>query len=349
MTAAQTGPAQQAMGAQLRGGDYAEFMNPYMNSVIDSTINTMGRERDRAASSIGARAAASGSFGGSREAIQRGQLDKNFGEQVGNTVALLMAQGFDKATAQAMANTQLRQQTDLTNTQFRQQSDLSNADRAQQAAAANSQFAQQMGLANMAAANQMQTAGANYGLQATQLNDGLRTNQQAREMSILNQLLAQGGAQQQQMQRALDVPRTAIERLNALTPKQLNQQTVTTKTKEDEGSGLSSILGGISSGLGLLKGVQGLGGVAGIAGTLGLGSDEREKTDVQKFGKPKDGEPQMYAYRYRGDPKTYPKVVGPMAADVEREYPGSTADVDGRKAVEPNLLLALMGKARKAA
>ena len=50
------------------------------------------------------------------------------------------------------------------------------------------------------------------------------------------------------------------------------------------------------------------------------GSDRRLKTDIQKVGTHSTGLP-MYAYRYKGDPKAYPKVVGPMAEDVMKIAP----------------------------
>jgi hypothetical protein len=84
---------------------------------------------------------------------------------------------------------------------------------------------------------------------------------------------------------------------------------------------------------------------------LGLGvlsllfglSDETMKTDIKKLGKdPKTGLP-LYSYRYKGDPKTYPKVVGPMAQDVEKMYPGSTIRVGGKLAVPLGILAAATG------
>ena len=44
------------------------------------------------------------------------------------------------------------------------------------------------------------------------------------------------------------------------------------------------------------------------------------KTDIQKIGTHSTGLP-IYAYRYKGDPKSYPKVVGPMAEDVMKIAP----------------------------
>src|SRR5260221_650150 len=60
----------------------------------------------------------------------------------------------------------------------------------------------------------------------------------------------------------------------------------------------------------------------GLAGAgLLSGSDERLKTEIQKLGKDEDTDLTMYAYRFKGDPKSYPKVTGPMAQEVEKKYP----------------------------
>jgi hypothetical protein len=63
-------------------------------------------------------------------------------------------------------------------------------------------------------------------------------------------------------------------------------------------------------------------------------SDERMKTDVSRLPEPDEetGLP-LYAYRYKGDPKTYPKVVGPMAQDIQEEYPDEVKKIGGRLAV----------------
>ena len=63
-------------------------------------------------------------------------------------------------------------------------------------------------------------------------------------------------------------------------------------------------------------------------------SDERMKTDKTKLGKdPKTGL-DMYAFRYKDDPKNYPKVVGPMAQDVEKQYPDSVKTLAGTKVIK---------------
>jgi hypothetical protein len=76
-----------------------------------------------------------------------------------------------------------------------------------------------------------------------------------------------------------------------------------------------------------------LGGLFGLGGSLlGAISDREDKTDIKKLGD-KDGVP-IFAYRYKGDPKTYPKSVGPMAQDVEKKFPGSTFGIGGHRVIK---------------
>ena len=83
-----------------------------------------------------------------------------------------------------------------------------------------------------------------------------------------------------------------------------------------------------------MGGLFGLGGQAlGLAGKfIGL-SDERDKTDIEKLGKDTETGLEMYAYRYKGDPKSYPKVVGPMAQDIEKKAPEMVKDIGRHKVV----------------
>jgi hypothetical protein len=89
----------------------------------------------------------------------------------------------------------------------------------------------------------------------------------------------------------------------------------------------------------MLGGVASLGGTLGGAGirAFGQSSDRNDKTDISELGKdPKTGL-EMYAYRYKGDPKTYPKTVGPMAQDIEKKAPGAVRSIGGHKVVKAGL------------
>lgn len=83
--------------------------------------------------------------------------------------------------------------------------------------------------------------------------------------------------------------------------------------------------------------LSGLGGLMSLFGGGGFFSDKNEKTDIKRLGKDPETGLDMYAYRYKGDPKSYPKIVGPMAQDIEKKYPGSTAKIDGKMVVKGSL------------
>lgn len=87
------------------------------------------------------------------------------------------------------------------------------------------------------------------------------------------------------------------------------------------GSGTSTTTTPAPSPFSQIAGLAGAG--AGLAGLL---SDRRLKTDIRKVGMADGGVP-LYSFRYKGDPKTYPKVVGPMAQDLAKVYPGAVKEM----------------------
>jgi len=99
----------------------------------------------------------------------------------------------------------------------------------------------------------------------------------------------------------------------------------TTGTQAGGGPGLGKTLLGIGST------------AASIASIPGI-SDERAKTDITPIGMDDSTGLQMFAYRYKGDPKSYPKVVGPIAQDVEKKYPEAVGEVGGFKTVSMDML-----------
>jgi hypothetical protein len=304
--------AAQAQAAQLGANDFKPFMNPFMDSVGKSTLGNMRSEYQNADANLAGKYAASQAFGGSGEAIARGQLARGYNQNVGTAINNLMSQGYDRSTALAMANTQNQQQTNLANAQNQQQANLFNA------------------------------------TQATELPSNisnLKSADQQRQMSALAALLGVGDQQQQQGQKALDAPWTALQRLLATTPmNQMNTAGMSEKTQPDTSpSPLMKILGMGASLLGAP--MTGGGSIAGaLAGAAGL-SDKNMKTDITKLGKDPDSGLDMYSYRYRDDPKSYPKVVGPMAQDIEKANPGSTRKIGGKMIVPLEMLLG-QGSAR---
>jgi len=62
-------------------------------------------------------------------------------------------------------------------------------------------------------------------------------------------------------------------------------------------------------------------------------SDKRDKTDIAPLGKDETGK-MVYAYRYKGDSKAYPKVIGYMAQDIEKQDPSAVHEIGGHKVVD---------------
>ena len=69
------------------------------------------------------------------------------------------------------------------------------------------------------------------------------------------------------------------------------------------------------------------------------------KTDITPVGKDSETGLELYAFRYKDDPKNYPKVIGPMAQDVEKKYPEAVTEVglDDIKVIDMALLNEMSG------
>ena len=100
-----------AAGAGMSPTAYKEFMDPFLEDVVQRAQDDIGRQgriRERAAN---AQAVGSGAFGGSRAAVLQGELNRNVLEQQARTGERLRSAGFSQASklAQDAAAQQLRQ------------------------------------------------------------------------------------------------------------------------------------------------------------------------------------------------------------------------------------------------
>tara|TARA_R110002012_G_scaffold9624_1_gene44253 strand:- start:37 stop:888 length:852 start_codon:yes stop_codon:yes gene_type:complete len=89
--------AQQFVGPQA----YQEFMSPYQQEVIDTSLAALQRERDVARQQIGTQAAQLGAFGGGRQAVQEGVFDAETAMGKAQLEGQLRAQAFQNAQQQA--------------------------------------------------------------------------------------------------------------------------------------------------------------------------------------------------------------------------------------------------------
>jgi hypothetical protein len=339
--AANAGTAQagltNATAAQLNPGDILKFMNPYIQGAINPTLANMRQQYDASNADIGAKYAASGAFGGSGEALARGQAARALGDQTASTVGNLMNSGFGAASGLASANTDRSQQANLTNAAAANAMAQFNAGQANNMGQFNAGQTNAMtqfnnGAANNAnqfnasaqnangqfnasaqnALNQFNAGQANsYGLNAATTNSTLQSQNQARQLAALQALLGTGTLQQQTAQQAIGAPMTALQQLAGITPQDTSYTGTKTAPNNSPGVG-QQILG---AGLSLLPAIF---------------SDRNAKTDIEKLGVDPETGLTTYAYRYKGDPKSYPKVVGPMAQDVERAAPEMTRRIGGK-------------------
>jgi hypothetical protein len=145
-------------------------------------------------------------------------------------------------------------------------------------------------------------------------------------------LLGAGSQEQAQRQAVLDAKKNRflekrdypLEQLNTrlaalgMSPYGKTEKMEKTSTAEKQGMDFGSIFGGIMQFLPMLFGA----------------SDRRDKTDIVKLGKSNKSEFPLYAYRYKDDPKSYPKIVGIMAQDVEKTRPDAVFEVGGHKVID---------------
>ena len=97
----------QAVGALYGGaqgytpGAAQQFMNPYQQQVIDESIRQINRQGDISREGLQAQAVKSGAFGGSREGIQRAELDRGLSAQRNAAIVGGLSQGYNQAAIQA--------------------------------------------------------------------------------------------------------------------------------------------------------------------------------------------------------------------------------------------------------
>ena len=95
--------AEQYSGPQA----YQQFMSPYQQQVIDTTLSEFDRQRQIAQQQIGTRAIQAGAFGGAREGVQQAEFGAQTLQDRAALQAQLLQQGFGQAqTAAAQAFTQ---------------------------------------------------------------------------------------------------------------------------------------------------------------------------------------------------------------------------------------------------
>jgi len=96
-----------AMGSAADPTAYRQFMDPYLEDVVQRAQEDIGRQGAKQFAQTGAGAARSGAFGGSRQAVLESELSRNIMEQQARTGERLRSAGFKRASDQALKQAQL--------------------------------------------------------------------------------------------------------------------------------------------------------------------------------------------------------------------------------------------------
>ena len=291
LTAAGT-PATQVTPQTLAGTNLQPYMNPYTQDVINATLPLMQQQNALAQNQAANSANSANAFGGSRQGIQQGVAQAQGAMNIGQMAAQLNQANFGQAQAAATGDITRGLQGQMAN----QTADQANI---------NSLIAASSGLGalgNQAQQNQRQqflelsTAGAQQQQQAQ--------NQINAQIGKFNQANAYPTTQLGILQSALGMTPYGSTTIGSTSGQQ--QTTTTPSAMSDIGSGLSAL---------------------GSLAPLLPASDRHLKTDITQTGThPQTGLP-IYSYRYKGDPKSYPKVTGPMAEDVMQVAPHAVQTV----------------------
>ena len=94
---------------------YQQFMSPYQQQVIDTTLTEFDKQRQKAMAGQNAQAIAGGAFGGAREGVQRAEYGAQTLQDRAALQAQLLQQGYGQA--QQQANTAFTQQAGLASLQ----------------------------------------------------------------------------------------------------------------------------------------------------------------------------------------------------------------------------------------
>jgi hypothetical protein len=264
------------------------YMNPYRDKVIDSTVRRMGEENDRSRLANQARAAKSGAFGGGRHGVVDAIQEDQFQRSVGDTVGQLEDQAYSNAQQMFSQDMGRADQADMYNIGKDMERQQFNKGMSYQTQNQNWQNRNNVDQFNAGMNLQEQNLNNTFGLQAFNANrdqfnqDRLRDISSAGGLSTLagvdrylandhaNSLLNIGQMQQDFGQKNMDVayqdwsnqkqwPYQNLNWLSALaTGQPINPMSFSTQTTTSSGGGggaANTAIGGVAALGGLASGI----------------------------------------------------------------------------------------------
>lgn len=194
----QTASAGSVTAGQLADTNLDSYMNPFTQSVIDTSVSDLERARQQAMIQMGGSASAANAFGGSRHGVAMGETNRAYDDNMGRMIAGLNMQNFGQAREGAQFDIGSSLQADQGNQASRLQSSIASMQNATQRDIANQNAElQAAALSQQGFGNQASQLAGIAGMQGNLANLGFGFGQQS------NQMMQQSGAQQQAHQQAL--------------------------------------------------------------------------------------------------------------------------------------------------
>ena len=208
----------QNISSQDAFGGMAQYENPYLQQVINTSMADLERQRQIQMGGLGAQASAARAFGGSRQGVAEALTNEGFARQGGQLSSQLYNQGFQTALGASQTDQQRQLQAQQANQQAALQASIANQQA--EAQAAQQQLAAVSQLGNLA------SLGFGFGQQL-----GTTQTQQGQAQQMMNQALidaakGQYGGFTGAPQQSLGLPMAALGTAN------MGQQTTTTTEKK---------------------------------------------------------------------------------------------------------------------
>jgi hypothetical protein len=332
----------------LAGTNLSPYFDPYQEQVIDAAMADVDRstrvaQAGRTAGGI--QAAGFGGFG-DRASVAGAEIERAGIDAKARTAAGLRSSGFQRSQDMAVGDISRGQAAQEGNANRALQAGTTNLQAGQRAGEFNVSTEMQRQLANQQAGTRAGEFNATTGLQAATTN--LQAGQRAQEFNVSSGL--QGAAQRlqgSQQLAALGEAERGIRQAGAdFDYQQFRESRDDPYLKTQWGAGLltgaSAPFQGNTTSQGTQPGPTIAGQIGGLAtaavGAAALMSDPKEKTDRKRLGTDPETGLGLWSFRYKGDPKTYPKVVGYMADEVEDRFPQAVRRVAGRRTIDPDAL-----------
>ena len=298
---------QSVTAGQLANTDLQPYMNPFTQSVINSSLPIMQQNLALSQNQQANQANSANAFGGSRQGVQAGVTQAQGALGMGQMAANLNAQNFAQAQAGATG--------DINRTMAAQQGNQSAAQ-----AKINSDILAGQGLTASGDAQQKANA-ANF---AMLTSAGAQQQQQAQNQ--INSQIAK-------FAQAWGYPQSQLATLESalgMTPHDTATSGTSSQTTETSTSPNFANLA--------MQGLQTLGGL--FPPATPAASDKKVKKNIVALGPdPITGVP-IKSFNFKGQAPGSPKTIGPLAQDVEKAVPGSTARIGGVLSVPRETLAA---------